>query len=69
MFWFLFFQTFLFILNLVACVYSWFCTQVLILNVELELKSERQNAEIRISDPKQYQSIVDAEWKIICKKQ
>jgi len=42
--------------------------KILILNVELELKSERQNAEIRISDPKQYQSIVDAEWKIIYDK-
>lgn len=38
------------------------------LNVELELKSEKQNAEIRISDPKQYQEIVDAEWKIIYEK-
>lgn len=38
------------------------------LNVELELKSEKQNAEIRISDPKQYQDIVDAEWKIIYEK-
>lgn len=42
--------------------------KVLLLNVELELKSERQNAEIRISDPKQYQSIVDAEWNIIYSK-
>lgn len=42
--------------------------KVLVLNVELELKSERQNAEIRISDPKQYQSIVDAEWQIIYDK-
>jgi T-complex protein 1 subunit eta len=39
--------------------------RIVLLNVELELKSERQNAEIRISDPKQYQAIVDAEWKII----
>ena len=38
---------------------------ILALNVELELKSERQNAEIRITDPSQYQSIVDAEWNII----
>ena len=35
---------------------------------ELELKSERQNAEIRITDPTQYQSIVDAEWNIIYDK-
>lgn len=41
---------------------------VLLLNIELELKSERQNAEIRINDPKQYQSIVNAEWRIIYEK-
>jgi T-complex protein 1 subunit eta len=41
---------------------------VLLLNVELELKSERQNAEIRITDPAQYQSIVNAEWAIIYEK-
>mmetsp|Transcript_26813 Transcript_26813/g.50075 ORF Transcript_26813/g.50075 Transcript_26813/m.50075 type:complete len:543 (-) Transcript_26813:172-1800(-) len=39
--------------------------KICLLNVELELKSESSNAEIRIKDPKQYQSIVDAEWKII----
>lgn len=38
------------------------------LNNELELKSEASNAEIRLKDPKQYQSIVDAEWKIIYDK-
>lgn len=38
------------------------------LNVELELKAEKDNAEIRISDPSKYQSIVDAEWKIIYEK-
>lgn len=42
--------------------------KVLLLNVELELKSERANAEIRLSDPTQYQAIVDAEWKIIYDK-
>ncbi len=42
--------------------------KIVCLNVELELKSEAQNAEIRISDPAQYQSIVDAEWKIIYEK-
>merc|ERR1711998_782409 len=36
-----------------------------LLNVELELKSESSNAEIRIEDPAKYQSIVDAEWNII----
>lgn len=42
--------------------------KVLLLNVELELKAEKDNAEIRLKDPKQYQSIVDAEWKIIFDK-
>ncbi|KAE8691212.1 T-complex protein 1 subunit eta [Hibiscus syriacus] len=39
-----------------------------LLNIELELKSEKENAEIRLSDPSQYQSIVDAEWNIIYDK-
>jgi T-complex protein 1 subunit eta len=42
--------------------------KVLLLNVELELKSEKDNAEVRITDPDQYQSIVDAEWSIIYEK-
>lgn len=42
--------------------------KVLILNVELELKAEKDNAEVRVKDPKQYQSIVDAEWRIIYDK-
>ena len=42
--------------------------KVLLLNVELELKSEKENAEIRITDPAKYQSIVDAEWQIIYDK-
>ncbi|EFJ16712.1 hypothetical protein SELMODRAFT_168086 [Selaginella moellendorffii] len=41
---------------------------ILLLNIELELKSEKENAEIRLSDPSQYQSIVDAEWNIIYDK-
>ena len=36
--------------------------------MELELKSEKENAEVRITDPDQYQSIVDAEWQIIYEK-
>merc|ERR1719387_787436 len=42
--------------------------KILVLNVELELKSEKENAEVRITDPDQYQSIVDAEWNIIYEK-
>eukprot|EP01035_Chromulina_nebulosa_P018354 gene18354-24047_t len=41
---------------------------ILLLNVELELKSEKENAEIRLTDPDQYQAIVDAEWQIIYNK-
>jgi T-complex protein 1 subunit eta len=42
--------------------------KILLLNVELELKSEKENAEVRITDPAQYQSIVDAEWQVIYDK-
>jgi len=42
--------------------------KILVLNVELELKSEKENAEVRIENPDDYQSIVDAEWKIIYTK-
>merc|ERR1719163_2459151 len=42
--------------------------KVLLLNVELELKSEKENAEVRITDVSDYQKIVDAEWNIIYEK-
>lgn len=42
--------------------------KIILLNIELELKAEKENAEIKITDPDQYQSIVDAEWKIIYDK-
>jgi len=42
--------------------------KILLLNVELELKAEKENAEVRITDPDQYQTIVDAEWKVIYDK-
>jgi T-complex protein 1 subunit eta len=42
--------------------------KILSLNIELELKAEKSNAEIKITDPEQYQSIVEAEWKIIYDK-
>jgi T-complex protein 1 subunit eta len=42
--------------------------KVVVLNVELELKAEATNAEVRLTDPDQYQSIVDAEWNIIYDK-
>merc|ERR1719492_130720 len=42
--------------------------KILLLNLELELKAEKDNAEVRITNPEQYQSIVDAEWNIIYEK-
>lgn len=42
--------------------------KILCLNVELEWKSERDNAELRIKNVEEYQKIVDAEWTIIRRK-
>jgi T-complex protein 1 subunit eta len=42
--------------------------KICLLNMELELKSEKENAEIRIENPDDYQGIVDAEWRIIYEK-
>lgn len=42
--------------------------RIALLNVELEIKAERDNAEIRLEKPEEYQRIVDAEWKIIYDK-
>ncbi|CAO1635740.1 unnamed protein product [Jaminaea pallidilutea] len=41
---------------------------VLCLNIELELKAEKDNAEVRINEVSEYQAIVDAEWQIIYSK-
>jgi len=41
---------------------------ICLLNVELELKSEKDNAEVRIKDVSDYQAFVDAEWRIIYEK-
>ncbi|CEM20855.1 unnamed protein product [Vitrella brassicaformis CCMP3155] len=42
--------------------------KILLLNLELELKAEKDNAEIRINSPEDYQAIIDAEWHIIYEK-
>jgi T-complex protein 1 subunit eta len=42
--------------------------KICLLNVELELKSEKENAEIRLENPDDYQKIVDAEWNLIYEK-
>ncbi|KAI7825551.1 chaperonin Cpn60/TCP-1 family [Kickxella alabastrina] len=42
--------------------------RIVCLNVELELKAEKDNAEVRVDRVSEYQAIVDAEWKIIFDK-
>ncbi|KAL3278902.1 hypothetical protein HHI36_016422 [Cryptolaemus montrouzieri] len=42
--------------------------KIALLNIELELKAERDNAEIRVDNVKEYQKIVDAEWNILYQK-
>jgi T-complex protein 1 subunit eta len=39
-----------------------------LLKVELELRAEKDNAEIRLENPDDFQKIVDAEWSIIYAK-
>lgn len=41
---------------------------IALLNIELELKAERDNAEIRVDSVDEYQNIVDAEWQILYDK-
>lgn len=42
--------------------------KIALLNIELELKAERDNAEIRLDNVAEYQKIVDAEWSILYDK-
>ncbi|CAH0559411.1 unnamed protein product [Brassicogethes aeneus] len=42
--------------------------KIALLNIELELKAERDNAEIRVDNVREYQKIVDAEWNILYEK-
>ncbi|XP_015602968.1 T-complex protein 1 subunit eta isoform X2 [Cephus cinctus] len=42
--------------------------KIAMLNIELELKAERDNAEVRVDNVKEYQNIVDAEWQILYQK-
>lgn len=39
--------------------------KIICLNIELEWKQERDNCEVRMKSVEDYQSIVDAEWKLI----
>lgn len=42
--------------------------KIAILNIELELKAERDNAEIRLDNVEEYQKVVDVEWQILYEK-
>lgn len=42
--------------------------KIALLNIELELKAERDNAEIRVESVSEYQKVVDAEWQILYEK-
>nr|SVE75671.1 EOG090X03U0 [Daphnia hispanica] len=43
-------------------------SKIALLNIELELKAERDNAEIRLENVEEYQKVVDAEWTILYDK-
>jgi len=42
--------------------------KIAMLQIELELKAERDNAEIRLDNVQEYQRVVDAEWDILYDK-
>lgn len=42
--------------------------KIALLNVELELKAERDNAEVRVQSVQEYQNVVDAEWEVLYEK-
>nr|CAG4643114.1 EOG090X03U0 [Ilyocryptus agilis] len=42
--------------------------KIALLNIELELKAERDNAEVRLENVEEYQKVVDAEWTILYDK-
>lgn len=46
----------------------YFDCKIALLNIELELKAERDNAEVRVDNVAEYQKIVDAEWQILYDK-
>ncbi|KAK2587589.1 hypothetical protein KPH14_003717 [Odynerus spinipes] len=47
---------------------QYFDCKIALLNIELELKAERDNAEVRVDNVAEYQKIVDAEWQILYDK-
>jgi len=42
--------------------------KIAMLNIELELKAEKENAEVRLDNVEEYQKVVDAEWNILYDK-
>jgi len=42
--------------------------KIAMLQIELELKAERDNAEVRLDNVEEYQRVVDAEWDILYNK-
>lgn len=42
--------------------------KIALLNIELELKAEKENAEVRVNSVEEYQKIVEAEWQILYDK-
>jgi T-complex protein 1 subunit eta len=42
--------------------------KILLLNLELELKAERENIEVRVDNPEDFKEFVNMEWKIIYDK-
>lgn len=42
--------------------------KICLLNLELELKAEKENAEVKVEKPEEYQAIIDAEWTLIYEK-
>lgn len=42
--------------------------KIALLNIELELKAEKDNAEVRVDNVEEYQKVVDAEWDILYDK-
>jgi len=42
--------------------------KIALLNIELELKAEKDNAEVRLDNVEEYQKVVDAEWNILYDK-
>lgn len=41
---------------------------IALLNIELELKSEKENAEVRLKTVDEYKAVVNAEWRILYEK-